>query len=209
MSDTNPPQGPGSGQEWSSAPPPQQQGGPWAPPPGQYPGGGYAPSGPVSSFGAPLAEWWKRLVAIIIDGLILAIPTYLIIFVVFAGTFTAGQATIDPVTGEITGGSPGMFSGAFIGVGLVAMIIPLIYYAVMNGSERGQTVGKMAMSIRVRDANTGGPIGVGKGFVRALIPTIGGAICGLISLIDGLAPLWDAKRQAWHDKMANSVVVDA
>ena len=161
----------------------------------------------MSQFGAPLAEWWKRLVAIIIDAVILMIPIYIIIFGVMGASFAAGGG-VDPETGLPAGGG-GLFSGALIGSTLMAAIIPFIYYSVMNGSEKGQTVGKMAMKIRVRDAATGGAIGIGRGFVRSLIPTFAGAICGIISLIDGLAPLWDNKRQAWHDKMANSVVVDA
>ena len=204
MSDMNPPPDPGSGQQSWDAPsqqPGQQQ-------PGAYPQGGYAPPGaPMSDFGRPLAEWWKRLVALIIDALVLSIPSMILFSIFFAGMFSA--ASVDPVTGEISGGSAGLFSAGFIGMALALAILPVIYYSVMNGSDRGQTVGKMAMKIQVRDATTGGPIGVGKGFVRSLLPFVVGAICGIISLIDGLAPLWDAKRQAWHDKMANSVVVDA
>ena len=28
------------------------------------------------------------------------------------------------------------------------------------------------------------------------------------SFLDNLSPLWDARRQAWHDKVVHSVVVD-
>ena len=27
-------------------------------------------------------------------------------------------------------------------------------------------------------------------------------------VLDNLAPLWDKRRQAWHDKVAGSIVVD-
>ncbi len=39
-------------------------------------------------------------------------------------------------------------------------LLPLaLYYGIMNGSRRGQTVGKMALGIAVRDARTGQRIG--------------------------------------------------
>jgi uncharacterized RDD family membrane protein YckC len=80
----------------------------------------------------------------------------------------------------------------------------------MNGSEKGQTVGKMVMKIQVRDENTGGPIGYGKAALRTLVYLVLAAFtCGVGGLLDGLWPLWDPKRQALHDKPANSLVVDA
>jgi len=70
----------------------------------------------------------------------------------------------------------------------------------------------MALSIRVLDANGGGPIGVGRGAGRALVASLPGQIpfVGVLwVLLDGLWPLWDPQRQALHDKVVNSVVVDA
>src|SRR5688500_10810915 len=112
MSDMNQPPDQGSGQpqqppqqppqQWGQQPPPQQ--GDWGQqPPPPYPGGGgYAPPGaPMSQFGRPLAEWWKRLVAILIDGLILAIPVWIIFGLLFAGATTTVE--VDPATGELTG----------------------------------------------------------------------------------------------------------
>jgi len=41
-----------------------------------------------------------------------------------------------------------------------------VYFTYMIGSDRGQTVGQMAMGIRVIDFNAGGPIGYGSAFIR-------------------------------------------
>jgi uncharacterized RDD family membrane protein YckC len=84
------------------------------------------------------------------------------------------------------------------------------YYAVLNGSEMGQTFGKRALGIQVRDATgEGGTIGVGRAALRFV--TVGlfriVPFFGLFTLLDGLWPLWDPRRQALHDKIAGSVVV--
>ena len=84
----------------------------------------------------------------------------------------------------------------------------LLYYALLNGGTKGQTIGKMAMRIQVRDIDTGGPIGVGRGFGRQLMIYLFTFACVLPLLLDYLSPLWDQRRQAWHDKVVRSVVVD-
>jgi uncharacterized RDD family membrane protein YckC len=86
--------------------------------------------------------------------------------------------------------------------------IGLAYYGYCNGVV-GQTVGKMALRIRVVDRTTGQPIGLGRGVVRYFIYVILFAACLIPGIINGLSPLWDNLRQAWHDKAVNSLVVDA
>jgi len=157
-----------------------------------------------------MAPWWKRLLAIIIDALLIGIPLA-IVFFVFIGVSLTSSLENDPNTGQITT-SGGLFSGSTILFQVVALLVTVAYYGFLNGSERGQTVGKMALGIRVRDANGGGPIGVGRGAGRALVASLPGQIpfVGVLwVLLDGLWPLWDPRRQALHDKVVNSVVVDA
>jgi uncharacterized RDD family membrane protein YckC len=146
-------------------------------------------------------------VALVIDGFVIGIPGMIIFFVLIAGSFS--QVEIDPVTGQITSGG-GLLVGAYaFGYGAM-LVIALLYNGIMNGSSRGQTLGKMALSIQVRSAGTGGPIGVGRGLGRyAITIPLNLVSCGMGALLDGLWPLWDAKRQALHDKVVNSVVIDA
>ena len=210
-----PPPGPGwqqPGGGWQQqppqSPPPQQP-----PPPGGYgpppPGYGYQQQQqPMGPSGQPLSEWWKRLLAIIIDGLIIFVPIY-VIFFGLVGTSFSRSVEVDPITGDITRGG-GLLAGAGLVYMLALFIVPTVYYAVLNGSDRGQTVGKMVLKIQVRDASNGGPIGVGRGFVRSLVTqALSFFTCGIGGILDGLWPLWDQRRQALHDKVANSVVVDA
>jgi len=135
--------------------------------------------------GVPMADWWRRLAALVIDVAIMWIPL--------------GFLTRSMDMGRYTGFA-------------VSVAIGVTYFALLNGGPRGQTLGKMVWNVRVRDAATGGPLGVPKAAVRYLAPTLLFLIPILgfaLWLADGFSPLWDRRRQAVHDKLAGSVVVSA
>ena len=90
----------------------------------------HGPSGPRAGF-------WRRFAAMIVDGLILAIPT--IILVVLVDQNVAN---------------------------LISTLIGIAYYTYFEGGATGQTVGKRALGIRVIDFRAGGPIGYGRGLLR-------------------------------------------
>lgn len=214
---TNPPgswqQPAGSQQPWGYQPP---QAGPASyPPPGQPypgaypPGGGYGyPYGPPGfppnystrpavvvdqQTGLWLAPWWKRLVAILIDFLVLGAVFLVVGLVADAAQGRTSNRTVDAVSVVLFG---------------VEVLVGLLYYAIMNGSKRGQTVGKMAMSIACRDARSGGPIGFWRGLGRYLIEIVFEIALVVPFLLDCLSPLWDRRRQAWHDHVVKSIVVE-
>jgi len=136
-----------------------------------------APAPPPDSYrggaSGPRAGFWRRFGASIVDGLVLAIPTGILY-------------AIDPVLSNTVG-----------------TLIGLLYYVILEGGKRGQTVGKMALGIRVYDLRQGGPIGYGRGFIRYIA-----RILSTIPLLLGYFwMLWDSEKQTWHDKLAGSVVV--
>jgi len=206
-----PPPQPGWGTPPPPPPPPAGYPPPSPPPPAGYPpagypppppGGyaaapGYGPTRPVDRFGRPLAEWWRRLVALIIDSLVAGIPLTLLGVIMILGT----RRTNEFGQRRASGGGLALFY-------LVIFGGSLLYYTLLDGGPGGQTVGKVAMGIQVRDADNGGPIGVGRGLLRRFIYLILFVPCGIVGLINGLSPLWDKHRQAWHDKAATSVVID-
>jgi uncharacterized RDD family membrane protein YckC len=164
-------------------------------------------TGPVDSQGRPLAEWWQRLVAILIDSVILGIVTGIISAVIIA-------------TGHYHGNGNGFFStnldARHVIAGLITFIIDLGYFAFLNGGEKGQTIGMMALGITVRDTNTGRPIDPQRAGLRIFILYPGillrwipvlGAIAGVYTIVAGLSPLWDSKREGWHDKVAKTTVI--
>jgi uncharacterized RDD family membrane protein YckC len=80
-----------------------------------------------------------------------------------------------------------------------------------------QRIGIRALGVGVVDVETVELIGSQRGLMRALLPLAFGvlsilsdsafAIGAIAATLDGLWPLWDPQRQAWHDKAAGSVVV--
>ena len=68
---------------------------------------------------------------------------------------------------------------------------------------KSATPGKMALSARIVDADTGAPLTISQSVTRYL-----GYVVSLVPL--GVVFFWigfDRRKQGWHDKMANSIVV--
>jgi uncharacterized RDD family membrane protein YckC len=170
-----------------SLPPP-----PPPPPPSQPPGGyqqyGYGYGyGPVATY----AGFWRRAGAALLDGLLLSIPTGIIGVIVGSSQFNAGVSY---------GYSPGSEALA----NLVNTVIGVLYYGYMEG-VRGQTLGKMALGIRVMDADSGAVIGLGRGIGRYFARILSAIALG----IGYLWMLWDPRKQCWHDKLVRSIVVSS
>jgi uncharacterized RDD family membrane protein YckC len=166
----------------------------------------YAPSPAVcidEVLHLPLSPWWKRFLAFLIDSMLLGIVLIIILVVIAAASRSSNSSTTNsqPL-------SPGQAIVGFAFLFVLASIPFVLYYGIMNGSKRGQTLGKMALSIVVRDARTGGPIGFWRGVGRYAITIVFYLVLFIPYLIDNLSPLWDTRRQAWHDKVVHSVVVD-
>lgn len=198
MAQQTPPPGPPP-----SGPPP---GPPATAPAGGPPAAPPVAGQPVDAQGRVLAHWWKRVVAALIDGVILYIVN-LILGALLGGALTfTEEPTINPTTGQLEGGS-GFFVGLILG-NVVMLLVGVAYYVFFNGSEKGQTPGKMAMKIQVRDEASGGRVSYGKAALRYIVGALLFVLCFIPGIIDLLFPLWDPKRQTIHDKAANTLVID-
>ncbi len=122
----------------------------------------------------PRASFGRRLVAYLVDAILLGI------------VYGVGYA----IFGE-GGGS------------LLSLVVGIAYFTYLEGGPKGQTLGKMALGIRVVDFKSGGAIGYGRGVARY----IGRLISGVVCLLGYFWMLWDKEKQTWHDKIASSVVV--
>jgi len=149
-----------------------------------------------------LAPWWKRFLAILIDSMVLGITIILVVSIIGAA---AGPSHSSSNNQALTAGQA---FGAFVGIFVIVFIPYLLYYGLLNGSRRGQTLGKLALGIAVRDARTGGPIGVWRGMGRYAMTMLFYVVLVVPFIIDNLSPLWDGRRQAWHDHVVHSVVVE-
>ena len=90
----------------------------------------------------------------------------------------------------------------------IAAVVVVGYGTVFCGSNRGQTIGMMAVGVRVVDAASGVPIGYWRAFGRALLEYVLAFAFFLPWVLDMLFPLWDRKNQTLHDKAVRSVVIN-
>ncbi len=183
----------------------------WQPESPSAPGELAPQSAPVT-----LASFGQRVLARLIDLLIVGLPSLVLIAVFSAGAVSdidLSAVTADPETGQPA--DPEAFSQAIAELSGVALTWSLIVFAIWGIYEvgltatRGATLGKSAMRIAVLDQGSFGLISWGRSSVRWAIPAAVGFVCGPLQLLIYLSPLFDSSRrlQGWHDKAARDLVV--
>jgi uncharacterized RDD family membrane protein YckC len=223
----NPPQPPGGyPPPGSGNPPARQPVYPGAPPP--YPGSaippyqqyqaplpgqpGYQWGGPAPAY--PYASFWARVGSALIDRLI--------ILLIIAAPITIGIILIvNSVDTSSYDDSAEVTNGGLLAVGILLIVIGAIiaflyepFLTARKGAHNGQTFGRQAVGIRITNLQ-GGPITTGQAWGRYLfkqivVGSLAGAFTGgLATLLNYLWMLWDANKQCWHDKIANTLVLRA
>lgn len=139
-----------------------------------------APAGVRVRYGS----WWRRAAAFVVDGIAL-------------GIVDAVLAVVPLAAGARWG----------ISLALLSPVATLAYFTIQHGSRRGQTLGDRAVGIAIRNAADGGRVTYGQAFGRAFMIMLFAGLWFLGGFADFLWPLWDRKRQAWHDKVAGTIVV--
>jgi uncharacterized RDD family membrane protein YckC len=131
------------------------------------------------------AGFWIRVAASAIDSLLIMAFTFPILFLIYGKAyFSSSQLIVGPAD--------------FI----ISWILPATA-VVLFWTKRQATPGKTIFSLRVIDADSGAPLSFGQSVRRYL-----GYFVSVMPF--GLGLLWigfDAKKQGWHDKLANSIVV--
>jgi uncharacterized RDD family membrane protein YckC len=131
------------------------------------------------------AGFWVRVGAAIIDTLLLSIIILPVLTAVYGFAYWSSDRLIQ---------GPADF--------LVSWVAPAIA-VVLFWIARQATPGKMALGIRIVDAETGGKPRNGQLVLRYL-----GYYVSMLPLFIGI--LWvafDSRKQGWHDKIADTVVV--
>jgi uncharacterized RDD family membrane protein YckC len=90
-------------------------------------------------------------------------------------------------------------------LGALGALVGLAYFTYFIGSEMGASVGMMALGLRVIPDGGGATESIG--YMRAFIRWIMSIVSAIPIFLGYLWIIWDPKKQAWHDKVANSVVV--
>ncbi|MEM7556128.1 MAG: RDD family protein [Cyanobacteria bacterium P01_A01_bin.84] len=141
----------------------------------------------ISNHDIKYANFWKRFAAALIDGIILYIVSYIIGYI-FGFLYASLLRT--------TAGLAGI---AFI----LGTVINWLYYAKMESSEKQATLGKQALGICVTDSH-GERISFGKATGRHFAKFIS----SIILLIGYIMAAFTEKKQALHDMMAGTLVID-
>ncbi|KND31790.1 hypothetical protein IQ60_17285, partial [Streptomyces europaeiscabiei] len=195
------PSPPSEGQPYGSAPPP-----PPPPPPPNDPygsGGGFGAPDPLAGM-PPLAEPGKRILARLIDFLIISIPLYLI-------SLPWGGAV--DVNGDGDDGFGDAVASGYSGHQLLWSIIGLVVYVAYDTyftHKDGRTLGKRLLKLRVAMLNDGRVPDTGAALMRAVVLWAPALLCCpcLWWLINIVLMFTDKPyRQGLQDKAAKTVVV--
>ena len=147
------------------------------------------PSGDSAEKTITVVGFGRRLIATLIDGILLATFTFLVAFAIgFVGIFIQMFNPYEPLP----------LSGLIIVCGAVLSVI----YYVGYWSHSGQTIGKTLLGIKVISKD-GSSLSGGKAFLRY----IGYIVNGIVLSLGFLWVAFDRKRQGWHDKIAGTYVV--
>ncbi|MBD8695854.1 RDD family protein [Stenotrophomonas sp. CFBP 13718] len=156
---------------------------------------GFPGAMPVHGAEVVYAGFWKRLAAYLIDYVILTASSMAIGAIVGLGI---GGAASLAGGGSTTAGVMSQVIGALIGFG-----ISLAYYAWFHASSGGATPGKMAIGIKVVRSD-GDRITMARSIGRYFATLLS----SLTLLIGYLLAAFTERKQALHDMICDTVVVD-
>lgn len=200
-----------SGEYVSSAPQQDSGYGYGAAQQGESPWGQAAHGSPIHSTPV-LAGFWWRVLATILDGLILVIPLSVI-----QGPITAraseileGWLTIyleSAMAGAVPPPMPDGIVGPFALSAFVSMIVYIAYRTVLV-TLKGATFGQMITGLRV--VPDGAPVDTKPGWAMSAMRAVTAVVFGqvpILSLVDPLMMLGSQKKQTLHDRIARTVVI--
>ena len=134
-----------------------------------------------------LAGAGKRLVGVIVDGLIIGLPTFVLAY------FTIGLAGL--TSGDL---------GTSLGFGLLSGLVYFVYDGLMTANG-GQTLGKKATGMKVVTAE-GNEVSASQAWTRAGSRVVM-QLTRILGLVDGLMVFSERKRTL-HDRIAKTVVIN-
>jgi uncharacterized RDD family membrane protein YckC/Tfp pilus assembly major pilin PilA len=131
--------------------------------------------------GPAIAAFGRRIAAALIDGLLMFVPTSILM--------ALPRAFLPDATALIVGG-------------ILALLANLAYFTILQGRAQGATVGKRALDIRVvRD--DGSALGEGLAMGRYALLTV-----SCLLLLPCLLPLFNRQRKGLHDRICGTTVIE-
>ncbi|MDZ7897291.1 MAG: RDD family protein [Arcicella sp.] len=150
-----------------------------------------------------LADGGKRVVAFIIDAIVL----YIAQMILFAILGTVGFASLSaqPDMGDMSDGQTAALMAYLTGAGLtmilITMALQVAYFTILESSESQATLGKRAMNLIVADEN-GNRLNTQQAFIRNISRLASSIIC----YIGYFMAFFTDKKQALHDMIAKTNV---
>lgn len=168
----------------------------------------------ADQLGRPLGNRGVRLLAKVIDNFLIGILAWVACFPIAQSVFqryvvlyrealdaaSAGQPMpATPPTNEL------ITTSEQLTLSLVMAVVTFLY-GFLFLRWKAATPGKLATGLRVVRAPSAERLGTGHQVKRSLLEAAFG-LFGPIALLNYAFPLWDARRQALHDKVADTIVV--
>lgn len=135
------------------------------------------PVAPTTEFASP----WRRLAAWVID--------YFIVSIV-AGILIQASANSD----------------AFRSIGRSLALSTWPTYSIVLTHLRGQTLGRMALGIRIVNVADGRPPSWNRSTIRVLL-LFGFVLVPILAVLNCVRVLWDPRKRGWHDRAVQTIVV--
>ena len=152
------------------------------------------------------AGFWKRLVAYIIDSIIISVASGILLIpflaVVGLGIFSMHDSNLSYDTDTAVGLIIAMIAGYLVLVAGIA-IVGWLYFALMESSSPQGTLGKMALGVKVTDM-AGNRISFGRATGRYFAKMISSLTLGVGYIMAGFTQ----QKQALHDIIAGCLVVN-
>ena len=129
--------------------------------------------------------FWKRVLASIIDTILMLMITMPILYMIYGGSY---------------------FDGTQLSHGVMDILLQYVFPAVaviLFWMYKSATPGKMVIGAKIVDAKTGGKVPTGRLILRYIGYYVSAIPLGLGLLWVG----WDPRKQGWHDKIAGTEVV--
>lgn len=160
-----------------------------------------APGVAINRSDIAYAGFWRRVAAYQLDSFILAIASY-IVMLPFAMVMGLGGQQVIAQSDDPAALFRTMWPMLVL-MYLLLFALQAVYFAWMHSRPAQATLGKMAVGIKAANAD-GSRISFGKGLLRWLGLLLSGFTLG----IGFLMAAFTARKQALHDKLCDTVVVD-
>ena len=144
------------------------------------------------------AGFWRRLAALCIDSILVGIVFYALFF---GGLMTLGDGLAAFENPDAMGA--GAIGGFLVAIYVAYPVISALYFVGMESSGTQATLGKMAVGIKVTDAD-GRRISRGRGLGR----WASHLLCYMTLYIGYIMAAFTERKRGLHDMVASTLVVD-